>query len=112
MPFHLIGTAIHAGETIFHAASGNGPAAFAGLVKTGASVIPGGGIVAHALVGKVTDEIIVNGNTELAENVGRAAWNNKEDIYDSMCSAVDQFGDCDGVAEVSDIVEGLGNFFS
>lgn len=113
MALHLLGTVYHLGETAVHAFSGNGPKAFAGAVKTVASIIPGGGMLAHVVIGKVVDTAIVDGQGPLAGQIARNAWNGREDIsdiddaiddtVDKIQSSIDAMGDGDGIAEISDI---------
>jgi hypothetical protein len=108
MALHLLGTAWHMARTVQHVATGNVPAATAECIKGAASIIPGGGVVAHTVLGSVVDEIIVHNNTNLAAHLGNNAVNS---IGNNIGNLVDNFGDADGIAEFSDIIEGIGNLF-
>ena len=100
MAFHLIGTVWHLGATIGHAVSGNAPAAAEEGFKAVASLIPGGGLAANVVLGAMADQ-----NIDLAAQVGNSVVNNAGDW-------IDNFGDGNGVAELSDIFDGLTNLFS
>ena len=100
MALHLWGTVWHLGASIGHAVSGNSPAATAEGIKAVASLIPGGGLAAGVVLGAVADQ-----NVDLAAQVGNSVVNNAGNW-------IDNFGDGDGVAELSDIFDGLANFFS
>ena len=67
-----------------------------------ASIIPGGGVVAHTVIGRLVDTAIVDGQETFAGQMDRNAWNNRQDIAD-MDDAIDAMGDRDGIAEMSDI---------
>jgi hypothetical protein len=104
MALHFLGTAWHVVQIVQHTATGNVPAAAAESIKAAASLIPGGGILTNLYIGAVTDEILVNHNTNLAAHLSSNAVN-------SVGDWVDNFGDADGIAEFSDIIEGIGNLF-
>jgi hypothetical protein len=104
---HLLGSAWQVVQTAQHAASGNVPAATAQGIKAAASFIPRGG-VAHTVFGSVVDQIIVHNNTNLTAHLGNNAVNS---IGNNIGNLVDNFGDADGIAEFSDIIEGIGNLF-
>lgn len=101
MGLHLIATIGHIGKTIKHVADGEDKQAAAEVVKTVASIIPGGGIVAGMAMGAVIDGAIVEGHTGPAVHMAHNAWDNRDDIAD----AIDAAGNCDGALEASDFFD-------
>jgi hypothetical protein len=107
MALHLAATGWHLAQAANHASLENEKEATAELIKAGASLIPGGSIVAGVLMGAVIDDVVHNGGVHTADAVTRGVSNNLGNILDSAKDAIDAFGDGDGVVEVSDILSGL-----
>lgn len=106
MAIHLVATIYHVGEAAFHGYTGNAPAATAAVLKAGCSLIPGGGAVAHIAMGKMSDAIA--GNTVSDADVEKL-WDHRDDIVDGIKDSIDNMGDGDGIAELSDIFNGFLN---
>ena len=91
MALHLIGTAFHAGKTVVNACKGDERRAKAEALKTAASLIPGGGIVAGAMIGRAIDEAVIEGSSGTARALAHNAWENRDEITDNVTDAVSNF---------------------
>ena len=94
MAFHLIPTLFHLGETVVGVATNNSDQVTGGLVKTVASLVPGGSIVASA-----------------ALKGGEHTVNFVENHAHNALHVIDDMGNGDGVADLGDIAEGVHHFF-
>ena len=87
------------------------------MVKTGASLIPGGSLVVGVVAGQVIDEAIIHGSTKTLEQVGRNVLaTSSDDIMDACQDALDTcqdvveaIGNGDGLEEIGNVIEGVGD---
>lgn len=109
MALHLIATALHLGEAAVGIATGNSAQCLGGLVKSAASIIPGGSLVASAVLGHVTD--LSTGQAELTDAHMNMAAHSAHNALNSVSDAIDAMGNGDGVADIGDIADFIGGIF-
>lgn len=110
MAIHLLETIGRAGLTGVHLARNDMRRAKRSGLKTVTSIFPGGAFLTHFFINKAAIDLI-EGDTSTVESAvqgaARMAERNAGDVLDSVQDSIDSMGDCDGIAEISDI---FGNF--
>jgi hypothetical protein len=107
MALHLIGTLVHLGKAAAATAQGNSAQVAGELAKAAISTIPGGSLITGAVTGHAID--LVTGKAEITDAHMNIAAHSAHNALDSISDAIDTMGNGNGVADLGDIVEGVGH---